>query len=446
MHSSIASLSWETMRERSFTEESLAELLAFLAVLHPRLGRGSFWLDTPESVLREIAALVLQPLRHEFVRWDPMAVVRDRRRQLVFGLTDPQPNPGTRFNSPEGIAVCGEAMHRASGIYTVELQASGLFSQDGFARADVGVVLDVAEEQRLGSGIWWEAGDGDVFVAAVAGGVHGSGEDGWVCDDHAVETGVLPKWDEDESVIGLVMDTQRSRLGFRQGGTLLPFEVPVPRVATPLHFAVGWDVDTAGAIRLLSFRRFIQEASAPPLVQLLAELRECAAVGSAAAAAATMRFCEALAGTPPSSEAVAAALGLMELDHAPERCAAIAAVFAEVCGGFSAAFVAAVLDLLKLYSVRERVARDLAAHRARDEDQEVFESMLRAQLPGLALDRWEEMARAMTARQHGRHWRWLRLLGGCCSLGFILIVLGAAASRFHDMAPAPPLLVGFASR
>lgn len=405
------------LKECHFTEESLRELLAFLAILHPRGGANSCWAALPETCVREIAFMLRQPVKKEFVRWDPMAVTKESRRLVAFGLRLRQPT--NFFNSTEGIAVLGEAMPESSGLYELKLRASNLFSQDGFCRADVGVIVDVIDGRRLGSGIWWEAGDGDVYVAQDAGGQDGVG--GWICDEAAVENGVLPKWDDGESVIGMVLDTHRCRLGFTRDSVLLPFEITVPRSALPLHFAVGWSADTAGMIRIDSWRRLL-EAATGAISTLLVALRSFARQADAAAAIhcgqAATQCCMRAHSIVERAGALGSALGLAELDNAPRCRDAVAAAFAQACGGFSHEFTAIVLESLKLRSVRERTACDLAAHAL---EPDAFEQAVVAYLPNFDSELREVMKarlieRRLSQSRLGRRlqcWRWLRSLCWC---------------------------------
>ena len=114
--------------------------------------------------LRQVGDFVLEPLSVTFSDWHAMAVVRERL--LKFGLR----LRSQMLSGDAGIATCGPCIHKDSGVWTMEVSVLPQICLDGFCRADVGLVLDKKDlSQRCGSGIWWEAGDGDVFIAEDAG-------------------------------------------------------------------------------------------------------------------------------------------------------------------------------------------------------------------------------------------------------------------------------------
>eukprot|EP00440_Ansanella_granifera_P071133 gb/GFBE01077199.1/.p1 GENE.gb/GFBE01077199.1/~~gb/GFBE01077199.1/.p1 ORF type:complete len:395 (+),score=63.11 gb/GFBE01077199.1/:1-1185(+) len=393
------------MKECRFSSESVAQLVAFLGATHPRGGRDSCWAALPTCTLRHIGNWVLDPLCNEFVVWHPMSIVKDSKRALVFGVRLQQ-NGGMAFHTSndEGVALCGPCMHRNSGVYILEMSISNIFSLDGFCRADVGVVVNEQESRRCGSGIWWLAGDGDVFVAGDAGGVSGNASGGWIGDDTAVEDGVLPKWDANGSTVGLVLDTHRCRLGFTKSGTLLPFEVSIPGVALPLRFGVGWSGDTAGRFQVQSIRRFVRERSCQLLQELAAarppQRRDCTA--------AVLRHLRSTGGVL-EPEVAAAALCTEALEESPECRQAIAATFAEVIGGFSCDFAAAALQSLPLHSCKEQLALDLAPFASRPQ---IFEAAILAEVPGLSKEVRAKLASRLPQPQ-GRD-GWLRMCAWCC--------------------------------
>uniref|UniRef100_A0A7S4UVI3 Uncharacterized protein n=1 Tax=Alexandrium monilatum TaxID=311494 RepID=A0A7S4UVI3_9DINO len=348
------------MRARIFEEESLEQLLAFLAVSHPRAGACSPWAQLPEAIQRRIAVFVLQPMCTEFTRWDPMAIVRGSMRSLSFGLRLRR-RCAMQFHiaNDEGIAICGPPLRPGSGLYEVEYSVKELFSLDNFCRADIGVVMDPANPERNGSGVWWEAGDGDVYVAPDMLSVSPKGKPGWLGNDFRVDEGVLPRWDG-LGAVGLVVDTCGRRLGFTLCGRVMPFEMSLPPGAT-LHFAVGWSGDTGGTMRIERLRRLTRETTGP-LGRLMASLQS----APAAAPAAVREFARSAPGGV-SAEVVADAMDAMPGDSRHRAAAVAALAQATTCGracsgGISSTVAAAALQQLRVRSSQERLVVDLAGH------------------------------------------------------------------------------------
>ncbi|CAJ1413712.1 unnamed protein product [Effrenium voratum] len=237
---------------------------ALLGATHPR--SLSAWGALPRPIFRHVGRFILEPLMSGFSSWHAMSVVKQGGQVLQFGQ---RLRSGMfLYNSGDaGIATCGPSIDRDSGVWTVELSLSTSVMLDGFCRADLGLVLDASDlSQRCLSGIWWEAGDGDVYVAKDAGGLPPSGAAGWIGGDAAVEEGVLPTWVE--GTVGLILDTDKSRLGFSKAGCLQLFEWKVPSHAWPVRFGVGWSADIAGQFRLLSVKHFERRATGPLAVLL----------------------------------------------------------------------------------------------------------------------------------------------------------------------------------
>lgn len=235
---------------RTYTDKSLDELYAFLAVVRAH----SLWHQLPESVAVLVASYVREPMLACFRRLlpDDHAVLA---RILEDGRTLQAP-----FEHEDRVYLCGPAMDLYSGVYEFELDVLRLVSLDAFCRADLGIAVCPSGDQRMHSGLRWEAGDGDVFIDADLGGV-GAGLPGWLGDEQRVETGVLPRWDFAGSRPGLVVDMYRMRLGFTLGGVSLAAEFPLP--ATRLHCVVSWAAGTAGVLRLCTCRRRMLSLHAP---------------------------------------------------------------------------------------------------------------------------------------------------------------------------------------
>jgi hypothetical protein len=163
-----------------------------------------------------------------------------------------------------------------SGIYEIEFLVTDIHALDGFCRADIGVVIDAGNCNRAGSGVRWEAGDGDVFIADDA---CVDGRSGWLGDPNAVAEGVLPRWDEDGSRPGLFVDTYRHCLGFTMNGEVLPFELPLPP-SERIHFVVSWSSGTGGMYSIKSCTRRVHDTLA--ISRNLANAKNCQVLDSTA--------------------------------------------------------------------------------------------------------------------------------------------------------------------
>lgn len=391
------------MRARPFSDESLGRLLTFLAASHPRARAHSIWGGLPEAIQRRVASFVLEPLCMEFVRWDPMSVVRSQNRSLSFGLRlRRRCAMPLHIANDEGVAVCGPPLEPQSGLYEVEFSVAEVFSMDGFCRADIGVVADPANPHRNGSGIWWEAGDGDVYVASDMEAVTHDGKPGWLGDDSRVEVGLLPRWDR-PGAVGLVVDTLSQRLSFTQDGQVLPFEMVLP-ASTTLYFAVGWSGDTFGTLRVGRLQRFLPETQGP-LGRLLASLRS----SPSAASAAVEVYMQRAPGSV-SADAVAEAVDAMPADS--KQRAAVVAGFSRALrssGEFSSAFAVSAVRSLRVRSAQERLAVDLAGHVS---DPQSYEStVLAGALPGLSSSK---RAQVVSRLRWARMACWVRSFCWCC--------------------------------
>ncbi|CAL1155095.1 unnamed protein product [Cladocopium goreaui] len=212
-------------------------------------GRTVLGLRSKNSIERLIGNFILDPLPCVFSDWHAMSVVRNQQRSLHFGLRLHSQSVFLYNSGDAGIATCGPSIHADTGVWTVEVSLSAPVQLDGFCRADLGLVLDKSDlSERCASGIWWEAGDGDVFIGKDAGG----SAEGWLGGAAAVENGILPSWHEEGSRVGLVLDTDLKILGFTKAGALQHFEWKVPDYAWPVHFGVGWSADIGGQFHLLS--------------------------------------------------------------------------------------------------------------------------------------------------------------------------------------------------
>jgi len=188
------------MRRRLWTDESVKEVLAFLAVAHPRGGAGSCWSALPAGLLRAVAGWLLRPLCLGFDArvCHPCAFLAPTGRVLALPR-----RCGSVPVGPAGVAVCSPRMASGSGLFELEVAALELAAADRVCRVDVGVVANPRSQDRLGSGLRWLAADGDVYVAADLGGAPGrSGQPGWLhqaaplcpqtdLTDAAHQTGVL---------------------------------------------------------------------------------------------------------------------------------------------------------------------------------------------------------------------------------------------------------------
>jgi hypothetical protein len=243
--------------KRAFTDSSVNEVLAFLAVSHPRGGLKSIWSGLPDALLRETTTWLLEPLCKTFKR-PPHSSAPPGSAKLLFENRTVQVKARVEdfLAKSEGVITCGPDMPPSSGVYKIDLFVMGMMSVDNFCRADVGIAVDPVSHGRVSSGVRWEAGDGDVFVASDVGGVDGKGEPGWLCDVSQVTEGVLPKWDVDGSRPGLIVDTYRNRLGFTLDGELLQFEVSLPQSLT-FRFVLSWSAGTTGTYTIKSLQRSV---------------------------------------------------------------------------------------------------------------------------------------------------------------------------------------------
>merc|ERR1712129_401928 len=91
--------------------------------------------------------------------------------------------------SDEGVAFCGPPMHADTGLFEMELLVSNMFSLDDFCRVDIGIAQDPNDPRRCGSGMRWEAGDGDVFMGDDAVGWDGANKSGWMGDTAPIVNG-----------------------------------------------------------------------------------------------------------------------------------------------------------------------------------------------------------------------------------------------------------------
>jgi hypothetical protein len=244
----------QAYRERTFTDASIAETLAFLGLAHPRGGAKSKWSALPDHLLREIATWILEPLCNTFASLPspalmPAGILLFDNRALRVKL-----RRDDIMAHSEYVALCGPQMLPDSGIYDIQFLVTDIAAVDTFCRADIGIAIDEENPHRVGSGVRWEAGDGDIFVAADAGGVGGNGHPGWLCDAGRVDEGVLPRWDEDGRKPGLVVDTYQRRLGFTMNGVTLPFELPLPS-SVKFRFVVSWTSGTKGIYTIQKMRR-----------------------------------------------------------------------------------------------------------------------------------------------------------------------------------------------
>lgn len=236
---------------QKFLEQSVVEICSLLAASHPK--STSPWAALPRAIFRLIGNFILEPLPCVFSDWHAMSVVRNQQRSLHFGLRLHSQSVFLYNSGDAGIATCGPSIHADTGVWTVEVSLSAPVQLDGFCRADLGLVLDKSDlSERCASGIWWEAGDGDVFIGKDAGG----SAEGWLGGAAAVENGILPSWHEEGSRVGLVLDTDLKILGFTKAGALQHFEWKVPDYAWPVHFGVGWSADIGGQFHLLSLQHF----------------------------------------------------------------------------------------------------------------------------------------------------------------------------------------------
>eukprot|EP00439_Symbiodinium_sp_Y106_P015529 s1127_g2.t1 len=293
------------------------EMLGFLGCQRPCTGP---WADLPRTICRQIGEYVLEPLVCEFVEWHAMSIVREKRTVLDFGLRLRTALP--LYNSGDGgVAICGPGIERCTGALIRVF--SSAYMLDGFCRADLGLTLCRELTERCGSGIWWESGDGDVFIAGDAGGVGfgDSKEGGWIGGDLAVETGVLPTWFQDR-------------------------DTSVPSQAWPVHFGVSWSADTAGRFRLLRLERFSLGGAEAEETRAL--LHACSRNDVAGAVAAARRHLQSGAVTPEVLAAVAEVAGR-------DACEA---VLSTLCGGPLPLTEALAVPLTR--SGRERVALQLA--------------------------------------------------------------------------------------
>jgi hypothetical protein len=193
------------------------------------------------------------------VQWPPSAAVKIDGQTLIFG------NRRARHFQDvgnEGVAICGPQMKPDTGIYEIELLVSEEpFSMDGFFRADIGVVMDASNSHREGSGVRWEAGDGDVYIGNDFGEALGSAA-GWQGGEEAVEEGALPRWDNVGTVVGLLVDTTQRRLLFTRDSVLLPLELALPP-GVALNFVVSWDGTAGGAFSIVKLRNWVNEPRGP---------------------------------------------------------------------------------------------------------------------------------------------------------------------------------------
>lgn len=376
------------LRECKYTPSSTMEMLGFLGCQRPT----GPWADLPRTISRQIGEYVLEPLVCEFVEWHAMSIVREKRTVLDFGLRLRTALP--LYNSGDGgVAICGPGIERCTGTWIVEMVFSSAYMLDGFCRADLGLTLCRELTERCGSGIWWESGDGDVFIAGDAGGV-GDGdskEGGWIGGDLAVETGVLPTWFQEGSKVGLVLDTDRAVLGFRKDGCLQQFEWSVPSQAWPVHFGVSWSADTAGRFRLLRLQRF--SLGGAEAEETRAMLHACSRNDVAGAVAAARRHLQSGTTTPEVLAAVAEVAGR-------DACEA---VLSTLCRGPLP--LAEALAVPPTRSGRERVALQLAPWTS---DVAGFELALSKHLP------CSPSFRTRLAGRYPRFWRrWLRRICWC---------------------------------
>lgn len=234
-----AATSFHQLRRRKFTDETVSEAYAFLAILHRR--SGSNWCSLPELVCQNVCSFLLAPICSTFVHWTQSEFVT------------PSPSHRGLKIQPSGlggVARCGPRMPPGSGVYEIEFDVQVLgYADGGFCRVDIGLVLaDKVVSSRCDSGLRWEAGDGDVHLDSDIGGLDGSGQSGWLGDDKVVQTGILPRWDG-RSNVGLVFDTYDHVLQFKLRGDVMPYSRKLPN-GVPAQFVFSWDLGSGGIVQI----------------------------------------------------------------------------------------------------------------------------------------------------------------------------------------------------
>jgi len=245
----------------AFTDVSVAEMLSFLGASHERGGARSIWRNLPDFLFQRIGSFILEPLCKEFVRWPSMASPSDGGRTIAFGMRLLRSLALQQSDlTADEVALCGPPMPVDSGVYEIEFEVAGMLALDGFCRVDVGLVLDPNSRSRCASGIRWEAGDGDVFIASDAGGADEAGKPGWLGGDERIDQPILPRWDKVGSLPGLVLDTTKRCLLFTLGGRTLELELPLPMLdknGPAPSFCVAWSGGTAARLTIRRLRRTV---------------------------------------------------------------------------------------------------------------------------------------------------------------------------------------------